>query len=84
MTWPRRAATWPNWLYRYTGFGAALLITGDYSTAALLADRILDLAQREGSPASLGFACHAQIDVSFYRGDLVGAEDSFSRLSGLP
>ena len=29
----------------------------------LLADRILDLAQREGSPASFGFVCYAQVAV---------------------
>ena len=64
------------------GIWRSIVNTGDYSTAALLADRILHLAQREGSPTSLGFACRAQIDVSFYRGDLVGVEDNFSRLSG--
>ena len=64
------------------GIWRSIVNTGDYSTAALLADRILYLAQREGSPTSLGFACRAQIDVSFYRGDLVGVEDSFLRLSG--
>jgi class 3 adenylate cyclase/tetratricopeptide (TPR) repeat protein len=53
---------------------------GDYSTAALLADRILDLAQREGSPASFGFACYAQVRVRFSRGDLLGAEEQFARL----
>jgi class 3 adenylate cyclase/tetratricopeptide (TPR) repeat protein len=64
------------------GIWRSIVNTGDYSTAALLADRILYLAQREGSPTSLGFACRAQIDVSFYRGDLVGVEDNFLRLSG--
>ena len=58
------------------------MTAGDYSTAALLADRILDLAQREGSPASFGFACSAQVNVSFFRGDLAGAEEHFARLSG--
>ncbi|HTJ08880.1 MAG TPA: adenylate/guanylate cyclase domain-containing protein [Candidatus Binataceae bacterium] len=64
------------------GVWRSIVNTGDYSTAALLADRILYLARREGSPTSLGFACRAQIDVSFYRGDLVGVEDNFLRLSG--
>jgi class 3 adenylate cyclase/tetratricopeptide (TPR) repeat protein len=54
---------------------------GDYSTAALLADRILDLAKREGSPASFGFAYAAQVMTSFFRGDLVGTEERFARLS---
>ncbi len=59
-----------------------LASSGDYSTAALLADRILDLAQREGSPASFGFACYAQVLTNFYRGDLARAEEHFARLSG--
>ena len=61
------------------GIWRSFFITGDYSTAALLADRILYLAQREGSPASLGFACRAQVDVSFYRGDLARSRGALSR-----
>jgi class 3 adenylate cyclase len=61
------------------GIWRSVYSSGDYSTAALLADRILDLAQREGSPASFGFACSAQVAVSVYRGDLAGAEEHFSR-----
>ena len=61
----------------------SLFGTGDYTTAALLADRILDLAQREGSPASLGFACSAQVQVRFLRGNLAGAEEHFARGSGI-
>jgi len=56
-----------------------VITAGDYSTAALLADRILDLAQREGSPTSFAFACYAQVAVRFIRGDLVGAEEHFAR-----
>jgi class 3 adenylate cyclase/tetratricopeptide (TPR) repeat protein len=65
-------------------FGVCLnvLASGDYSTARLLADRILDLARREGSPASFGFACNAQVQASFLSGDLAGAEEHFGRLSG--
>jgi class 3 adenylate cyclase/tetratricopeptide (TPR) repeat protein len=59
-----------------------VLASGDYSTTGLLADRILDLAQREGSPASFGFAYHAQVAVNFYRGDLAAAEEHFARGSG--
>jgi tetratricopeptide (TPR) repeat protein len=55
---------------------------GDLSTAALLANRLFDLAQRDGSPASFGFACSAQVMTSFFRGDLVGTEEHFARLSG--
>ena len=64
------------------GIWRSIVNTGDYSTAALLADRILHLAQREGSPTSLGFACRAQMDMSFYRGDLVGVEEHFARWGG--
>jgi tetratricopeptide (TPR) repeat protein len=60
-----------------------VLTTGDdYATAGLLADRILDLAQHEGSPASFGFVCYAQVNLRFTRGDLVGAEEHFARWSG--
>jgi class 3 adenylate cyclase len=54
----------------------------DYATAGLLADRILDLAQREGSPASFGFVCYAQVAVRHFRGDLVGVEKQFARWGG--
>ena len=64
------------------GIWRTLSVSGDYATAALLADRLLDLAQREGSPASFGFACFAQVDVRFYRGDLVQAEAHFARWGG--
>jgi tetratricopeptide (TPR) repeat protein len=58
----------------------SVLVTGDdYATAALLADRILDLAQSEGSPASFGFVCYAQMSFRFTCGDLVGAEEHFAR-----
>ena len=60
----------------------SVIVAGDLSTAALLADRILDLAQREGSPASFGFVCQPQVDVSFYRGDLAKADEHFTRWSG--
>src|SRR5271156_2052890 len=49
--------------------------------AALLADRILDLARREGSPSSFGFVCGAQVQVRFLRGGLAGAEEHFTRWS---
>jgi len=52
---------------------------GDFATCSLLADRLIDLAQREGSPASFGFVCRAQVDTNFMRGDLVRAEEQFAR-----
>jgi class 3 adenylate cyclase/tetratricopeptide (TPR) repeat protein len=63
------------------GIWQGAIASGDYSTASLLADEILDLAQREGSPASFGFAYRAQIQVGFYRGDLARVEENFARLS---
>jgi class 3 adenylate cyclase len=59
-----------------------LFFTGDYSTGGLLADRLLYLAEREGSPTSFAFVCRAQVDVNFYRGDLVRAEEHFARWNG--
>jgi len=56
--------------------------SGDLSTASLLADRLLDLAEREGSPSSFGLVCYAQVTTSLYRGDLVGAEEHFARWGG--
>ena len=64
------------------GVWRGVVVTGDHTTAGLLADRILALAQREGSPASFGFACFAQVGVNYWRGDLAGAEEHFGRLGG--
>jgi tetratricopeptide (TPR) repeat protein len=64
------------------GIWTSVVGSGDYSTAGLLADQILDLAQREGSPASFGFAYRTLMEVSFSRGDLVGAEEHFVRGRG--
>ena len=57
------------------------MVSGDYPSAAALADQILDLAQREGSPTSLALAHHAELSVRFYRGDLGGVEGHFARWS---
>jgi tetratricopeptide (TPR) repeat protein len=56
--------------------------SGDLSTASLLADRLLDLAESEGSPASFGLVCYAQVTTSLYRGELVRAEEHFARWGG--
>jgi tetratricopeptide (TPR) repeat protein len=64
------------------GIWQSVAASGDYSKSGqLLADQILDLAQREGSPASFGFAYRAQIGVSFFGGDLARVEEDFARLS---
>ncbi len=52
---------------------------GDYANAAALADRALDLAQREGSPASLATAYHAKLQERYFSGDFAGAEALFTR-----
>jgi tetratricopeptide (TPR) repeat protein len=65
------------------GIWRGFFALGDYSAAAPLADRILDLAQREGSAASLGFACRAQLSTSYYRGGLAEAEEHFVRWSSV-
>ena len=59
----------------------AAIVSGDYSSAAALADQILDFAGREGSPTSLAFAHNAQLVWRLFRGDLVGAEEHFARWS---
>jgi class 3 adenylate cyclase/tetratricopeptide (TPR) repeat protein len=52
---------------------------GDYATATVLADRALSRARTDGGAASLGFAHMAQVATRYFRGDLVGAEDYFTR-----
>src|SRR5262249_27461452 len=54
----------------------------DYPTATTVADRVLDLAKREGSPAILGVASACQITVCCFRPDLHRAEDYF--IAGSP
>ena len=63
------------------GTWAALLVSGEYRSAAALADQLLDLAIRERSHISLGLAHYAQLVGRFYCGDLVGAEDHFASMS---
>ena len=53
------------------------LISGDYAGAAALSDRLFDLAEREGSPASLAPAHLAKLQTRYYRGDLLGADAHF-------
>ena len=62
-------------------FGA--VVGGDYLTAGALADRLLELAQREGSPTSLAFAHDAEVQTCMFRGDLAGAEEHFIQISSL-
>jgi hypothetical protein len=55
---------------------------GDLTSAASLADQVVDFGQREGSHTSLAFAHQAQVQVRFYRGDLVGVEKHFAVWKG--
>jgi class 3 adenylate cyclase/tetratricopeptide (TPR) repeat protein len=73
----------PQLVLQVIGSYAAVFVTGDYSSAAALADQALDLAQREGSHNSLVFAHGAQVNVRFNRGDLVGLERHFACLRSL-
>jgi len=68
---------------RIFGIWQGILVSGDYLTAGTLADRILYLAQRDGSPASLAFAHRAEQSAYYFRGGLVGAQEHFVHLEGL-
>jgi len=74
-------------LAQLVAHGAALcgsvLATGDNSSAAALADQLLDLAQREGSPASLATAYLHKLVACFYRGELRESEERFTRWIGV-
>jgi tetratricopeptide (TPR) repeat protein len=59
----------------------SVLVSGDYPGAAALADQLLDLAQREGSQATLACAHQGQLISRFYRGNHAGAEEHFARWS---
>ena len=56
---------------------------GDYTNAATLADRVFDLGQREGSPASLAAAYNAKLEERYLSGDLAGNEALFTRWRNL-
>jgi tetratricopeptide (TPR) repeat protein len=65
------------------GTWSGAMVGGDYLTAATLADRLLELAQREGTPMSLALAHDAQMQIRFFRGDLAGAEEHFIKIASL-
>ena len=60
---------------------AAVHNSGDHLGAAALANHLLELAEREGSPVNLGFAHMAQLETCYYLGNLVGTEEHFERLN---
>ena len=57
-------------------------VSGDFRSAAALADRALELAPLEGDPALLGSAHHLQLLTRWSLGDLAGVEKHFT--AGLP
>ena len=59
-----------------------VLVSGDHLTAYARAGRLLDLAEREGSPTSFALAHTAQQAARYFREDLVGAEEHFAHLGG--
>jgi class 3 adenylate cyclase/tetratricopeptide (TPR) repeat protein len=61
------------------GMWASATTSGDIPAGTTFADEALDLAQRDGSPASLALAHMAQIGSRYLRADLVGAEEYFVR-----
>jgi hypothetical protein len=54
-------------------------VRGDHLSAAALADQALEIAQREGSPISLGLAHQISLQARLYLGDFTGAEEHFAR-----
>jgi DNA-binding winged helix-turn-helix (wHTH) protein/tetratricopeptide (TPR) repeat protein len=52
-------------------------VAGDHPSAMIWADRLLDVARRDGGAFTRGLATYAQLWTRFYIGDLPGAEDHF-------
>jgi DNA-binding winged helix-turn-helix (wHTH) protein/tetratricopeptide (TPR) repeat protein len=52
-------------------------VAGDHPSAMVLADRLLDVAQRDGGAFTRGLASYAQLSTRFFMGDLPGVEDHF-------
>jgi len=60
----------------YASFWAAV-IAGNYPSGMALADRLLDVARRDGGAFTRGLASSVQLITRFYIGDLMGAEEYF-------
>jgi len=58
---------------------AGVVSSGDLPAAIALADQLLILAKREGSPAKLGLAYVSEVNARHFSGDLLGAEEYFAR-----
>jgi class 3 adenylate cyclase len=61
--------------HRWSG----VVSSGDLTAAIALANQLLTLAKREGSPAKLGLAYVTQVNARYFSGDLLGAEENFAR-----
>jgi class 3 adenylate cyclase len=61
----------------FIGSWASALIAGNLSSAMALADRLLDVARRDGGAFTRGLATHVQTLTRWYIGDLLGAEEHF-------
>ena len=72
----------PELALQMFGVWGAVVTEGDLALAAALADQLLGLAEREGSPLSLGLAHVAQVLSRCWCGDLTGAEKYF--IDGTP
>ncbi len=59
------------------GSWQAAATAGDYPSAMALADRLLDVARRDGGAFTCGLMTYAQLVTRFYIGDLPGAEEHF-------
>jgi tetratricopeptide (TPR) repeat protein len=59
------------------GSWRAAVVAGDHPSAMVLADRLLDVARRDGGAFTRGLATYAQLATRFYISDLLGAEDHF-------
>jgi hypothetical protein len=59
------------------GSFSTVITQGDLSAASTLADQMLDLAGRQGSPTTWGLAYACQVNACYFRGDLSGAEKHF-------
>ena len=65
-----------NWMFsRYI----VLLVSGELSASAALADQALEIALREGSPASLGMAYGQKMFTCNWAGDPAGTEQHFTQ-----
>lgn len=53
--------------------------SGDLNAAVALADKLLVLAEREGSPAKLGLAYVTEVNARYFGGDLLGSEENYAR-----